>query len=359
MKKTALYNSHIDLQAKMVPFAGYEMPVTYQKISNEYESVRNNCGVFDVSHMGQICISGDDSISLIQKLTVNDVTDLNDNEAQYTAMCNNDGNIIDDLIVYKLNDKNLLLVVNASNTQNVLDWMKSQQDNYNLNISLKNNTDSLIAVQGPNSRQILNEILNINLDIKFYHLMQTQLYNDNVIISRTGYTGELGYEIMANHDTIRKLWNLLIQKNVMPCGLAVRDVLRMEMKYCLYGNDISLNTNPIEAGLSWIVKFKKDFIGKDFLLKYKSSKNQKRLIGFRMIDKAIPRKGYSVLFDNKSIGIVTSGTHSPNLSKGIGLAYIDNQYNKIGNVINIEIRNRLMKAEIVKTPFVQNTSIHS
>ena len=359
MKKTALYNSHIDLQAKMVPFAGYEMPVTYQKISNEYESVRNNCGVFDVSHMGQICISGDDSILLIQKLTVNDVTDLNDNEAQYTAMCNNDGNIIDDLIVYKLNDKNLLLVVNASNTQNILDWMKSHQDNYDLNISLQNNTDSLIAVQGPNSRQILNEILNINLDIKFYHLMQTQLYNDNVIISRTGYTGELGYEIMANHDTIRKLWNLLIQKNVMPCGLAVRDVLRMEMKYCLYGNDISLNTNPIEAGLSWIVKFKKDFIGKDFLLKYKSSKNQKRLIGFRMLDKAIPRKGYSVLFDNKSIGIVTSGTHSPNLSKGIGLAYIDNQYNKIGNMINIEIRNRLMKAEIVKTPFVQNTSIHS
>ena len=359
MKKTALYNSHIDLQAKMVPFAGYEMPVTYQKISNEYESVRNNCGVFDVSHMGQICISGDDSISLIQKLTVNDVTDLNDNEAQYTAMCNNDGNIIDDLIVYKLNNKNLLLVVNASNTQNILDWMKSHQDNYDLNISLQNNADSLIAVQGPNSRQILNEILNINLDIKFYHLMQTQLYNDNVIISRTGYTGELGYEIMANHDTIRKLWNLLIQKNVMPCGLAVRDVLRMEMKYCLYGIDISLNTNPIEAGLSWIVKFKKDFIGKDILLKYKSSKNQKRLIGFRMLDKAIPRKGYSVLFDNKSIGIVTSGTHSPNLSKGIGLAYIDNQYNKIGNMINIEIRNRLMKAEIVKTPFVQNTSIHS
>lgn len=359
MKKTSLHKSHLSLNAKMVPFAGYDMPVTYQKIATEYESVRTNCGIFDVSHMGQINIKGKDSISFIQYLTVNDLNDLEDNEAQYSAMCNQDGKIIDDLIVYKLTNENFLIIVNASNTQNVLEWIDTFKANYAIDIHLLNTTHSLIAVQGPKSREILSSIFEKNIEIEFYHLMRTQLFEHDIIISRTGYTGELGFEILAEHSIINKLWNLLIKKRVVPCGLAVRDVLRMEMKYCLYGNDISIKTNPIEAGLSWIVKLKKDFIGKELLLKYKKSDNQKRLIGFKMLDKAIPRKGYNVLYDNELIGNVTSGTHSPQLNQGIGLAYINKTHNKIGNIIEIEIRGRLMNAEIVKTPFINNTSIHS
>ena len=359
MKKTSLHKNHLSLNAKMVPFAGYDMPVTYDKISNEYNSVRNNCGIFDVSHMGQIKITGSDSIQFIQYLTVNDVNELKNNQAQYSAMCNKEGFIIDDLIVYKKSDNDFLIIVNASNTDNILEWMDLHKVDFEININLMNHSHSLIALQGPKSRNILSTIIGEAINIKFYHLKEIQLFDHDVIISRTGYTGELGFEILGSHSVIKKLWDLFIQNGVNACGLAVRDVLRMEMKYCLYGNDISIKTNPIEAGLSWIVKFNNDFIGKNALKDYKTKTYQKRLIGFKMIDKAIPRKGYNIFFNDALVGSVTSGTHSPTLSKGIGLGYIDNIHNKIGNMITIEIRGKLMKAEIVKTPFINNTSIHS
>jgi len=363
MKLTSLYDSHVELNAKIVPFAGYQMPVTYKKITEEYKAVRENCGMFDVSHMGQILIDGEDSFNFIQFMTINDVSKINNFEAQYSAMCNLDAGIIDDLIVFKFSNSKFIIIVNASNTDTILEWLETYKNNFKVNINFMNKSHSLIALQGPKSRDILNSISKNSVNISFYNFIETQLLDNSVIISRTGYTGELGFEISAEHKTIQKLWKYFIDIGVSPCGLAVRDILRMEMKYCLYGNDISTSTNPLEAGLSWIVNFDKgDFIGKDQLLKFKQNKNKRRLIGFEMNEKAIPRKNYNVYINDNiqyiKVGQVTSGTHSPTLSKGIGLAYVDFPYQKIGSTIYIEIRKNFLSAKIVKTPFIKNTSLH-
>ena len=361
MKHTSLYESHLKLNAKIVPFAGYNMPVTYTKISDEYNAIRNTCGVFDVSHMGQIHISGEHAKDFIQKITVNDITKLSDYEAQYSAMCNLDGGIIDDLIIFKFSSIEFIIIVNASNTDTVLDWMELHIGHLSINITLMNNTHSLIALQGPKSRDILNAISNNIIDLSFYHLMKLKLNNDDVILSRTGYTGELGFEILAPHKIIQKLWEYFISNEVMPAGLAVRDILRMEMKYCLYGNDISTQTNPLEAGLSWIVNFQKgDFLGRDSLLAFKNKSSQRYLIGFVMTEKSIPRKGYGIYSDvDNKIGEVTSGTHSPLLVQGIGLGYVDKDYKQIDRQIFIEIRGKLVNAKIVVPPFIKNTSLHA
>jgi len=364
MKLTALYDAHLNLNAKVVPFAGYQMPITYTKITDEYNAVRNNCGIFDVSHMGQIRITGDDCINFLQYITVNDVNKIKNYEAQYSAICNLDAGIIDDLIIFKFSNSDCIIIVNASNTDNILAWINQHKKSFNININFMNESHSLIALQGPKSREILNKICSDNIDLSFYNFMETNLLSDPVILTRTGYTGELGFEISAPHDIIQKLWDYFINNGASPAGLAVRDVLRMEMKYCLYGNDISTATNPLEAGLSWIVNFDKgNFLGRDNLLKSKNNDYQRRLIGFEMTEKAIPRKGYSVYINNNNmqhmkVGEVTSGTHSPLLLKGIGLAYIDCPYHKIGSLIYIEIRGKFLGAKIVKTPFIQNTSLH-
>tara|TARA_B100001123_G_C15267607_1_gene1009039 strand:- start:685 stop:1785 length:1101 start_codon:yes stop_codon:yes gene_type:complete len=360
IKKTALYTSHLNLTAKMVPFAGYEMPITYKAIKEEYKAVRENCGVFDVSHMAQIQIKGRDAIKFIQKITVNDINKITDYEAQYSAMCNLDGGLIDDLIIFRFSEINFIIIANSSNTDKVLKWMYLYSEDYNINIQTMNSTHSLIALQGPKSRDILNQISNQPINIPFYHLMDIKLMNQSVILSRTGYTGELGFEIFASHQIIKKLWQYFINKEVCPAGLAVRDILRMEMKYCLYGNDITESTNPLEAGLSWIVNFEKgDFFGRDSLVNIKLQSCSRKLIGFIMSEKAIPRKGYKIYCDQKNIGEVTSGTHSPKLSKGIGLAYVDSAFSKINNTISIEIRNKLVEAQIVKTPFINDTSLYN
>ncbi len=359
MNKTHLYNKHINLNAKVIPFAGYYMPVSYGKINIEYDAVRYDCGVFDVSHMGQIKIEGDDAESFLQYLTINNVEKISDYEAQYSAMCNEDGNLIDDLIIFKFSKKNYIIIVNASNKIKVINWMKLFSKNYSINLDNLNTTNSLIALQGPNSRQILNTISNQKIDIPFYHIAKLELLGYEIILSRTGYTGELGYEILGPHNHINELWDYFINHDVKPAGLAVRDVLRMEMKYCLYGNDIDETTNPLDAGLSWITDLNKDkFLGKEQLLNIKNQGSKRKLIGFKMIDKAIPRKGYVIYIDNQPIGEVTSGTHSHKLSYGIGLGYIQSNYNKIGQKIAIEIRGKLIDAEIVKTPFLNNTSLH-
>ena len=309
--------------------------------------------------MGQIKITGDDAEVFLQYLTINNVAKITDYEAQYSAMCDEDGNLIDDLIVFKFSKTDYIIIVNASNKTKVLDWIKLYINNYSVVLDDLNINYSLIALQGPQSRTILNKILNKEVDISFYHLQKLKLLNYNIILSRTGYTGELGYEILGSHDAIKELWDYFMNNDVKPTGLAVRDILRMEMKYCLYGNDIHEKTNPLDAGLSWITDFNKEnFLGKEQLLNIKIIGCKRKLCGFKMLDKAIPRKGYIIYIKNISVGEVTSGTHSPSLSQGIGLGYIKSNYNKIGQRIQIEIRGKLINAEIVETPFVSNTSLH-
>jgi len=358
MNKTALNDAHIKLNAKLVSFAGYEMPIMYDKIMNEYNAVRKESALFDVSHMGQIKIIGEDAESFLQKLTINNVQNLKAFEAQYSAMCNLEGGLIDDLILFKFSTTDYIIIINASNKSKVLEWINLQKHSFNINFYDMNNDYSLIALQGPKSRDILQKICNDKINIKFYHLMKTRLLKEDIILSRTGYTGELGFEILGKHQAIIKIWDYLVNHNVTPVGLAVRDILRLEMKYCLYGNDIDESRNPIEAGLSWILDFnKKDFLGKNKLLKIKSNKSKQKLCGFIMLEKAIPRHGYSIYNNEKNIGVVTSGTHSPFLSKGIGIGYINTGYHKIGNKISIKIRGKFMEAEIIRTPFIKKTSL--
>tara|TARA_B100000029_G_scaffold485974_1_gene539875 strand:+ start:206 stop:1300 length:1095 start_codon:yes stop_codon:yes gene_type:complete len=357
--KTALYEEHVKLDGKMIPFAGYIMPVNYTHgIKNEYKSIRNDIGVFDVSHMGYIKISGQESEHLLNFITTNNVSKISDYSAQYNTICKSDGGTIDDIIVYRVNKESYFIIVNASNINKDYNWI-IDNNNFNCKVENLSKFKSLIAIQGPNSRKKIFEIFNLDLKgLEFYKFIESNLFNEKLIISRTGYTGELGFELIANHDVIVKIWKILIKNNIQPCGLGVRDILRMEMKYCLYGNDLLENINPIQANLKWIVDFgKENFIGKKKLLE-EFDNPTKRLLCFRMIDRAIPRKGYNVFFENKNIGVVSSGSFSLGLSKGIGLAFIKAEYIKNKNIF-IEIRKELFKAEIIKPPFIDKFSLHS
>ena len=356
MKKTILYKEHVGLGAKVIPFGGYEMPVSYSSgIKSECMAVRNDVGIFDVSHMGQIRIEGKNVFEFLQNVLTNDIAKLNEYDAQYTAICNHNGGIIDDLILYK--EKNsYLLIVNASNIDKDYNWLKNNKSN---EIIITNLSDeySLIAIQGPNSRSLIEDITNQKQEQKFYTYKNSLYDNNKIIISRTGYTGELGYEIIGSHKIISELWKVAIEKGATPCGLASRDVLRMEMKYCLYGSDLNNNTTPIESGLGWITSFKKgDFIGREAILK-KDTPERKNLICFEMIERGISRHGYDIIIDESKVGNVTSGTHSPILNKSIGIGYIPLDLSNIGRIIYIDIRNKLVKAKIVKAPFIDNTSL--
>jgi len=356
---TRLFDSHIELGAKMVPFAGYNMPINYKKgIKHEYFAIRNNVGVFDVSHMGEITVEGKKSKKLLQELTVNDISKLNVGDAQYNLICNIKGGIKDDIIIYMLNDYKFLLIVNASNCNKIYKWM--QHINF-MDVSIENkSTDySLIAIQGPKSRKLISEIFKKEINLKFYKHKYIKFNNMEVLLSRTGYTGELGFEVLGNHNLISKLWNELINKGVEPCGLAVRDILRMEMKYCLYGNDINEKTSPIEAGLGWVVDLsKKDFIGKSILIKQKNNGTEKKIICFKMQDKCIPRTNYLIYNkENIKIGKVTSGTYSIGLEYGIGIGYIRSDYSH--KDLYIELRNKKFRGRIIKPPFIEKFSLHS
>ena len=356
MIKTALYNQHEKLSAKIVSYAGYAMPVSYKNgINSEYFSVRDNVGMFDVSHMGEFYISGSNAESFLQRLTINDVSKLNTFDIQYTAMCLDNGGIIDDLLLYKFSNK-FMMVVNAANIKKDYDWIikNSTPDIKIENISKQT---SLIALQGPNSRDVATKLFNQNLNMDFYTFIEIKYKGVEIILSRTGYTGELGYEIYAPHTIIIDIWTGLIKLGVAPCGLAVRDILRMEMKYCLYGNDIDEKINPIEAGLGWITSLnKKNLIGKNSIVSCKNNIN-KKLISFVMVDRGIPRKGYSIYSNGDKIGDVTSGTQSPTLKSGIGLGYVDIKFSEVGTKIDIVIRNKPIKAEIITPPFINDTSL--
>ena len=355
--KTALYDIHVELGAKIVPFAGYEMPVTYPNgIQAEHQAVRNSAGMFDVSHMGEFWITGDGALDFLQHVTINDVSKLEVGDAQYSAMCYEDGGIVDDLILYRKPD-GYFMVINASNIDKDLEWLIKHKSE-NVNIENYSEQYSLVALQGPKSREILSQFTDADLNLKFYSYVDATICGHSVMLSRTGYTGELGFEIYAFNQAIVDIWKAFQNAGVIPCGLASRDILRMEMKYCLYGNDIDQTTNPIEAGLSWITDLSKNnFIGKSVLLSTKENKPNRRLVTFALNERGIPRHDYRIQTDGVDVGFVTSGTQSMSLSKGIGMAYINKGFTKVGNAIDVMIRNKSVSATIVKPPFVKETSI--
>ena len=357
MKKTALYNKHLKLGAKMVPFAGYEMPVQYKGVNTEHINVRNNVGAFDVSHMGEIIVSGENALSLIQKISSNDASLLFPGRAQYSYMPNHNGGVVDDLIIYMLEENRYMLVVNASNIEKDWNWLNQHND---VGAKLENLSDniSLIALQGPNSMKLLQNITDTDLEeIKFYHFKNGNVAGiENVIISATGYTGSGGFELYVNNENAEKLWDSIFSVgqsyNISPAGLAARDTLRLEMGYCLYGNDINDQTSPISAGLGWVTKFSKSFIN-DHQLKYQKENGVgKKLVAFKLLERGIPRKDYIIEDENNSeIGIVTSGTMGPSVKFSIGLGYVKTQFAALGTKIFVRIRQKSLQAEIVKLPF--------
>ncbi len=358
MKRTPLFNNHVSLGAKMVPFAGFEMPVQYSGLTEEHFVVREKAGLFDVSHMGQFFIEGPGAKDLLQYVTTNNADALKDGKAQYTCLTNEKGGIVDDLIVYKMADDKYFVVVNASNIEK--DWNHISSHN-TFGASMTNASDdmSLLAIQGPKATEILQKLTAIQLqDLPYYHFTIGEVAGvQEVIISNTGYTGSGGFEIYFKNEDAEKLWNALMEAGeefgMLPCGLGARDTLRLEKGFCLYGNDLDDTTTPLEAGLGWITKFDKDFVAKDILEKQKAEGVTKKLAGFQMQEKAIPRNGYPVVDgEGKTIGKVTSGTMSPMKKTGIGLAYLDTDFTKVGTDIFIQIRNKNIPAKVVKLPFV-------
>ena len=358
MKNTALSNVHEELGAKMVPFAGYNMPVQYEGVNLEHKTVREGVGVFDVSHMGEFILTGPESLDLIQKVTSNDASVMTEGRAQYSCMPNGKGGIIDDLIIYKFNDEKYLLVVNASNIDKDWNWISSHNT---FDCQLRNVSDdySLLAIQGPKAVEAMQQLTHVNLsEINYYHFeVNTFAGIDNVIISATGYTGSGGFEIYCKNDAAEEVWKKVFEAGadygIKPIGLAARDTLRLEMGFCLYGNDIDDTTSPLEAGLGWITKLnKEDFIDKDFLTKQKEEGTSQKLVAFEMIDRGIPRHDYPIQnASGEVIGRVTSGTMSPSMQKAIGLGYVTKTDSEIETEVFIEIRNKAVKAKIVKLPF--------
>ncbi len=356
VKKTPFYDKHLACGAKIVPFAGYWMPIQYTSIIEEHRRVRTTVGVFDVSHMGEFIVKGKNAERFINYLTINDVTKLVPGQVQYSAMCYPDGGIVDDLLVYRFPD-HFMLVVNASNIAKDFAWAQS---NLMEEVELTNISDQtgLLAIQGPQVFETLQPLTETDLSaIPFYHFQQGKIAGIDVIISRTGYTGEKGFEIYHNPQYSVHLWDAIFSAGkpyqIQPIGLGARDTLRLEMKYCLYGNDIDQTTNPLEAGIGWITKLDKpDFIGKAALLKIKAAGLQRKSTGFAMLERGIPRHGYRVLHQGQEIGIVTSGTHSPTLNKPIGIAYVRTPFSTVGTSIEIDLRGKIAPAVVVKTPFV-------
>lgn len=357
MKKIALNDIHHSLNAKMVPFAGFNMPVSYEGVNIEHETVRKDVGVFDVSHMGEFLISGENALELIQKISSNDASKLIDGKAQYSCMPNEDGGIVDDLIIYRFNEDKYLLVVNASNIEKDWNWIAQHNT---MDATMKDLSDeySLLAIQGPKAAEAMQSLTDVNLkEIKFYSFEIAEFAGvKNVIISATGYTGSGGFEIYLKNEDAETIWNKVFEAGadygIKPIGLAARDTLRLEMGYCLYGNDIDDTTSPIEAGLGWITKFTKDFINAEALQKQKEEGPKRKLIAFELDERGIPRQGYDIVNANgEVIGNVTSGTMSPSLDKGIGMGYIPTEMAKANEKIFIQIRKKAIPATLVKLPF--------
>ncbi len=359
MKNIKLNDTHMELGAKMVPFAGYNMPLQYEGLNAEHLHVRNKVGMFDVSHMGEFMVAGEGAEDFLQSMTSNDVSKLEDGKVQYSCLPNGTGGIVDDLLVYRLSANNYMLVVNASNIEKDWNWlyakcpegvvMTDESDNY-----------SLFAVQGPEASNALQSLTSIDLPGMTYYTFEVGAFAgvDNVIVSATGYTGSGGFEIYVKNEDAQKVWDKIMEAgqahDLKPIGLAARDTLRLEKGFCLYGNDIDDTTSPLEAGLGWITKFTKDFTNSEALKAQKENGVSRKLVGFEMIDRGIPRQGYILKNENgEEIGVVTSGTQSPSLGKAIGMGYVTMGNHTAGSEIYVDIRNKMLKAEVVKIPFVR------
>jgi aminomethyltransferase len=361
MKKTPFTEIHRSLGAKLVEFAGFEMPVQYSGIIDEHLAVRNRVGVFDVTHMGEFIVRGKDAAAYLQKMTINDVSKLFDGRVQYSAMCYDDGGIVDDLLVYHCGD-HYMLVVNASNTKKDFEWLKSHLEG---NVELRDRSDefSLLAVQGPQCLATLKKITDVDLStVDYYHFKRGRLAGEEMIISRTGYTGELGFELYFRWDEAagKKVWDAVFdagkEYGIVPIGLGARDTLRLEMGYCLYGNDIDQTTHPLEAGLGWITKMSKnDFVGKSVMAKAKAEGLRRKLVGFTLSEKAVARHGYPLTVRGREVGHVTSGTFSPSLERAIGLGYVSAGNDAEGNTVHVGIRGKEVPATIVKIPFINRS----
>lgn len=357
LRKTTLNDIHKEMGAKIFEFGGWEMPLEYEGMIKEHESVRNNAGLFDVSHMGEILIQGEDSQRFIQNLVTNDISILKDNEVIYTLICYENGNVVDDLLIYKFNNYDFLLVINAGNIDKDIAWINEKSKGYEVNINNISDDMSQLAIQGPKSQEILQNIVDIDLnEIKFFNFEKDlNVCKKTCIVSRTGYTGEDGFEIYCKNEDVKIIWNELLKvgkEDIKPVGLGARDSLRFEACLPLYGNEISEEISPLEAGLSYFVKLnKEDFIGKEALVKQKEDGLKRRLVGFEMIGKGIARHGYDIGINNEIIGFVTTGCSSPTLNKIIGLAIVDSNYANIDDEIDIAIRKRIVKAKIIKRPF--------
>lgn len=360
MKNTPFTQKHIELGAKMAEFAGYNMPISYSGINDEHNTVRKNAGVFDVSHMGEFILKGENALDLIQRVTTNDASKLSAGKAQYSCMPNEQGGIVDDLLVYCIEENKVyMIVVNASNIEKDWNWIQKHNDK---NVEMHNISDDtcLLAVQGPNATRILQPLTEMDiLNLKYYTFVKGKFNNiDNVLVSATGYTGAGGVEIYFENKNgaAEKIWNAIFEiggpQGLKPIGLAARDTLRLEMGYCLYGNDIDDTTSPLEAGLGWITKFTKDFTAKQILQKQKETGIQRKLVGFEMVEKGIPRHGYDITDkDGRSIGYVTSGTQAPSLGKAIGMGYVGIEFAEQDTPVYIKVRDKLIQAKVVKIPF--------
>ncbi len=359
MKKTTLYSVHEKLGAKIVEFAGYLMPIQYSSIIAEHKAVRNSVGVFDVSHMGEVFVSGENALDFIQYITINDASKLFPGKVQYSAMCYPDGGIVDDLLVYKISDTQFMLVINASNIEKDFNWML-QNNKFGVKLENKSDEYSLLAIQGPKSKEVLQKICDKELNIEYYNFFEAKIAGYDMIVSRTGYTGELGFEIYFKGDEklAEEVWNEIFEAgkdfDIQPVGLGARDSLRLEMGFCLYGNDIDQTTNPLEAGLGWITKLSKEnFIAKDVLMKVKAEGLKRKLTPLVSDEKAFPRHGYDLTVEGKKVGTITSGTVSPVLEKPIALGYVDSDYTNENSKINFLIRGKEIPAKIVKLPFIK------
>lgn len=355
LKKTALHEEHLAEGAKMVPFAGYDMPVQYEGLKAEHFAVREKAGIFDVSHMGEFLVKGSGARAFLQWVTSNDVDRLVPGKVQYSCLPNETGGIVDDLLVYCLSDQEFMLVVNASNIQKDWDWLHRWTAPYDVELEDQSNEWSLLAVQGPEVTEMLQPLTEIPLaEMPYYSFSKGNMAGvSDILISATGYTGAGGFELYVKNQQAVDLWKEIRALGAAPAGLGARDTLRLEKAFCLYGNDLSDTTSPLEAGLGWITKFKKDFIQKEQLLEQKEDGLKRKLVGFEMVERGIPRKGYTVLnAHGEEVGEVSSGTQSPSLDRAIGLAYVSIPNTSEGTELQVQIRNKAVKAKIVRTPFM-------
>ncbi|MBI5815506.1 MAG: glycine cleavage system aminomethyltransferase GcvT [Nitrospinae bacterium] len=361
MKRTPLWQAHHALGARMVEFNGWEMPVQYTSIMDEHKATREKAGIFDVSHMGEIEVKGERAMELLSYLTPNDVAGLKENVVQYSALLNQAGGIIDDLLIYKVSDTRFFICVNAGNARKDFDWMSGHAAGFpGVEVVNLSRDFGMISLQGPNAEAILSYLTPHPIgSMGYYHFVTTTIGESSVLLSRTGYTGEDGFELFVNWNETAAIWDKIVTRGksfgLRPVGLGARDTLRLEMRYPLHGHDINETTTPLEAGLGWIVKMDKgDFIGRQALAVQKETGLKRKLVGIELLDKGIPREGYEIVKNGEKVGKVTSGTLSPTLNKGIALCYVPAEYAAVGTSLQVDIRGKLYEAQIVKTPFVQS-----